>query len=414
MAEPASVDWLAPQVRDFPAPEPSAEGASVASRRCAGRPTRRARRPDRVARRAVVSGTAIALDDPDASPVGERLGYVKGLDGDPCVRRRRGHRLPRGGHARHGWVPRRRRLLLPVGLPHHVAAARRGAPHRHDPARRLLGATREAAPARAVPGAVLRRPVRPGSRRPPGAYPGLRLDSLATLLYVANWHFILRGLELLPGGARAVAAHAHLVARDRGAVLPGLAARGARRSSKLRRSPATVLVVAALGAIASTAWMAWLHRAGGDPTRLYYGTDTHAMTMLSGAALAAALALVAQGNATPRRSAHGALRASWSRSLGLGGRRVLAVMALKVTGTTPWLYKGGFLVAGVARPRRSSSASSTVPRGALGVVLGVGADPLRRAHLLRAVPVALPAVPVARPRAHRSLRRPPARAARRR
>jgi len=28
---------------------------------------------------------------------------------------------------------------------------------------------------------------------PQGTYPGLRLDSLSTLLYVANWHFILEG-----------------------------------------------------------------------------------------------------------------------------------------------------------------------------------------------------------------------------
>ena len=74
------------------------------------------------------------------------------------------------------------------------------------------------------------------------------------------------------------------------------------------------------------------------------------MTMLIGAALAAALAIVARAARPVRRSGR-RRRASASRSR-LGRLRsappVLTVMALKVTGTTPWLYKGGFLLAGLA------------------------------------------------------------------
>ena len=49
--------------------------------------------------------------------------------------------------------------------------------------------------------------------------------------------------------------------------------------------------VAGLGAVASAAWMAYLFRSGTDPSRLYYGTDTHAGSILVGAALGAAMAL---------------------------------------------------------------------------------------------------------------------------
>jgi peptidoglycan/LPS O-acetylase OafA/YrhL len=43
-------------------------------------------------------------------------------------------------------------------------------------------------------------------------------------------------------------------------------------------------------AVASTAWMTWLfitHIDGGDPSRIYLGTDTHLMGLLTGSALAA-------------------------------------------------------------------------------------------------------------------------------
>ena len=62
---------------------------------------------------------------------------------------------------------------------------------------------------------------RPSSRR-------LRGDGLASLLYVSNWKFIADGHVVLPGVPGAVAARAHVVARDRGAVVPVLAARVAR------------------------------------------------------------------------------------------------------------------------------------------------------------------------------------------
>jgi len=46
------------------------------------------------------------------------------------------------------------------------------------------------------------------------------------------------------------------------------------------------------GAGASAGEMAYLYRPGADITRLYFGTDTHAQSILVGAALACALTLI--------------------------------------------------------------------------------------------------------------------------
>jgi peptidoglycan/LPS O-acetylase OafA/YrhL len=316
----------------------------------------------------VVSGAAVVLDDPDASPVGERLSYVKGLDGIRAF-------AVGAVMAFHGGVTHVTGGFLGVdvffclsgflitslllGEARHTGTIRLGAFWARR-ARRLL-------PALFLVLCFVG--LYAWLAAPPGAYPGLRLDSLATLLYVANWHFILEGQTYFQAAlAPSPLTHTWSLAIEEQFYLVWPIV--VLAIVKLRRSPATVLVVAAVGAVASTAWMAWLHRGGGDPTRLYYGTDTHAMTMLTGAALAAALVLVTKGRDPSSIRARGSLNLV-VQVLGFGGAAVLAVMALKVTGTTPWLYKGGFLVAGVATAAIILSVVA-VPRGVLSAILGLG------------------------------------------
>ncbi len=104
-----------------------------------------------------------------------------------------------------------------------------------------------------------------------------------------------------------------------------------------------VLVVAGIGALLSTAWMgvfAVQHEVplGSDPTRVYFGTDTHAMSVLSGAALAAVWNVARfRTGVVPgaRRVLAGA---------GVIGLALSALLMLTVTEYTSWLYRGGFLV----------------------------------------------------------------------
>ena len=150
-------------------------------------------------------------------------------------------------------------------------------------------------------------------------------------------------------------AAAHLVAGDRGAVLPRLAAR-LRRAPRLveEDAPKAVLVTSTALACVSGALMLALY----DPlnvSRVYYGTDTRASGILLGAALAAALVV------------WGDVRGRVGRVLlelvGVTGVLVLAYAWTHTEGQAARLYRGGFFVCGVAAIRgdRRSRASQARP-----------------------------------------------------
>jgi peptidoglycan/LPS O-acetylase OafA/YrhL len=308
------------------------------------------------------------LEDADASPVGERLSYVAGLDGvrafsvAAVLAYHAGVNHVTGGFlgvdaffALSGFLI----TSLLLGEARNTSTIKLGAFWARR-ARRLL-------PALLLVLCFVGLFSWLGAAQ--GTYPGLRLDSLSTLLYVANWHFILEGSSYFQAAlAPSPLTHTWSLAIEEQFYLVWPLV--VLALVKLKRSPATLMVVAAVGALASTAWMAWLHQGGGDPTRLYYGTDSHAMTMLTGAAFAALLATWARSASPSALRARGTAGAG-VQLVGLAGALTLSVMALKVTGTTPWLYKGGFLLAGVATVAIIASVV-LVPRGVLGVALGLG------------------------------------------
>ena len=104
-----------------------------------------------------------------------------------------------------------------------------------------------------------------------------------------------------------------------------------------------IFIASAVLAIASTAWMVHLSVSNGfpipnDPSRVYFGTDTHAMGLLVGCA-AAALWRSERLNVrlTPDRSAA-------MNALGLLSLVGLAYFFLFVSELNEFLYRGGFLV----------------------------------------------------------------------
>ncbi len=119
-------------------------------------------------------------------------------------------------------------------------------------------------------------------------------------------------------------------ADDTGATLPG----GARD----RRRRLTVLfVLAAAGAVASALWMAALTHAGGDTTRSFYASDTRAQAILVGAALA--IGSVLWGPTRSRR----ARAALWS--WGVAGVVGTALLWALVPASSLLVFRGGFFVA---------------------------------------------------------------------
>jgi peptidoglycan/LPS O-acetylase OafA/YrhL len=133
----------------------------------------------------------------------------------------------------------------------------------------------------------------------PGEFAGLRLDALATLFYVANWHFILAGSNYFAQTAQPSPLQ-HMwslsIEEQFYIVWPPVVLVLLRLGRRLRPSRRLVplLVGAVVGALASAADMALLYHGPSSVMRVYEGTDTRAQDLLVGAALAVAMALWAE------------------------------------------------------------------------------------------------------------------------
>lgn len=195
-------------------------------------------------------------------------------------------------------------------------------------------------------------------------------DVLASVLYVNNWWYVLADQSYFESiGRPPMLKHLWSLSVEEQFYLvwPAIAYLVVRRWR--RRG---LVLVASLLALASTVWMAVLAVSNGfpdyaDPSRAYFGTDSHAMGLLIGAALACLWRPGRLSATVPR-----------------GGRIILTttgVMALlavlwffvAVGEFTPWLYRGGFL--GLALIVALLIAIATHPAVLVGRVLGM--RPLR-------------------------------------
>jgi peptidoglycan/LPS O-acetylase OafA/YrhL len=190
----------------------------------------------------------------------------------------------------------------------------------------------------------------------------LRQDALAALTYTTNWWFVVDArsyFEVM--GRPPLLQHLWSLALEEQfylvwpAVMLVVWRRWGRRG---------VGVVAVLGALASTAAMAAgaVFGSGADTARLYFGSDTHAMTVLAGAALATVWRPARMALTLPRAGDLGLTVAGVASLVGL-----TACFALAGEGT-PWLYRGGFL--GVAVLAAVLVLASSHPGARFGRVLG--------------------------------------------
>ena len=183
---------------------------------------------------------------------------------------------------------------------------------------------------------------------PPGSaaqvdLPGLRGDDLATLFYVANWHAIFAHQSYFAQfSAPSPLEHTWSLAIEEQFYLvwpPVLLliltlARGAWRR--------VGMIVTVVGALASAGLMALLYHPAADPTRLYFGTDTHAFDMLAGATIAMIAAARPQPGPRARLALHIAAPVA---AVALG---VFWVTAGTTTGLPKgWMFQGGFLICAV-------------------------------------------------------------------
>ena len=133
----------------------------------------------------------------------------------------------------------------------------------------------------------------------PGEFADLRLDSLSTLFYVANWHFIFGGSSYFAQTAQPSPLE-HMwslsIEEQFYIVWPPVALVMLRlgRSCDRRRRLWPIFATAVLGAIASAVDMRVSYLGHAAVTRLYEGTDTRCQDILVGASLAIGMAIWAQ------------------------------------------------------------------------------------------------------------------------
>ncbi len=197
-----------------------------------------------------------------------------------------------------------------------------------------------------------------------------RADALASIFYINNWWYI-------------IADHSYFEFTGRPALLNHLWSLAVEEQFYLiwpfitflvirRFSRRAVGLVALFGALASTVWMFVIATSQGmpefaDPSRAYFGADSHAMGLLIGAALA-----------TVWRPGRLPLTIARPARIGLtaaGFGSIVLIIAFYAFSSefNPFLYRGGFLV--LALVVAGTIALATHPALPLGAWLGIA--PLR-------------------------------------
>jgi peptidoglycan/LPS O-acetylase OafA/YrhL/lysophospholipase L1-like esterase len=200
----------------------------------------------------------------------------------------------------------------------------------------------------------------------------LRRDALSTMAYVANWNQIFSHQSYFQKFA-APSALKHtwsLAIEEQFYLVWPLVVFAALRWKRMTR---TKMLVGIGGlAAASATWMAVLYHPGQDPSRVYYGTDTRAQSLLIGAFLAA---LLSGRDFTvtwrQRRVLHAAALASVA---------ILAFVWATTTDSAGWQYRGGFAFTAILVAIIIAGVTHIGDNGALGSALS--SAPLRAVGLI--------------------------------
>jgi len=210
---------------------------------------------------------------------------------------------------------------------------------------------------------------------PSGSIPEYRGAALSALFYVSNWWQIATsGNYFVATGAVSPLTHTWSLAVEEQFYLvwPLVVLGVLHLAGSFRRGVRTVLVVAAVGAVASMVEMAALFHPGGNTTRIYFGTDTHAQSVLIGAVLACVLTLVERkrGETGMDPAARGPAARAQMTAVGVVGLVVVFALSWSLRGSSPATYRGGFALVALCSALVIVAVVS-VPDGILARVLSL-------------------------------------------
>jgi len=208
----------------------------------------------------------------------------------------------------------------------------------------------------------------------PGEFSNLRLDSLSSLFYVANWHFIFAGTNYFNLTAQPSPLQ-HMwslsIEEQFYIVWPPVVLLMLHLGNKLRpeRKLWPLFATALVGAVASAVDMRLLYHGPQSVMRIYEGTDTRSQDLLVGATLAVGMAIWAQHRPSlpddhvPRRvrslrwSARIKPIAAWEitprwirlalQVLGWTVAAAYAYLWSHLTAPTAFLFRGGYFLIAV-------------------------------------------------------------------
>ena len=193
----------------------------------------------------------------------------------------------------------------------------------------------------------------------PGDLRALRGVALAAVGYVANWYLVFSNQPYFETvGRPQLLQHLWSLAVEEQFYLiwPPLLLLALRLARRRAVFAGTVLL-----GVASAVWMAVMYRDGAEASRLYYGTDTHAVGLLFGAALAFI--------EPAWRARDGHRFAATVQAAGVSALLAIAFLFAWLAESRAFLYQGGFVLTAVVSAVLIVAA--TMP-GRVAVVLGSG------------------------------------------
>ncbi len=209
---------------------------------------------------------------------------------------------------------------------------------------------------------------------PPGHFSDFRMDALSALFYFSNWWQISSSGHYFAAAAP-VSPLVHtwsLAVEEQFYLVWPLVVLVCCRARTRRRRTVAVLCVSAAGAIGSAVDMAVRYRPAGSVTPLYFGTDTHAESVMIGATVACLLTLVqqARGESGMDPIAHSARGRAVLGLAGVAGAAGLLLLSWRLEGSSSLTYRGGIAIAGLCSAVLVVSVVA-VPSGPLGRVLSL-------------------------------------------
>ncbi len=241
---------------------------------------------------------------------------------------------------------------------------------------------------------------------PAGLYPDFRMSALSALFYFSNWWQIAASSNyFVATGAVSPLTHTWSLAVEEQFYLvwPLVTLAVLHLSRTIARGVRALLVVSVAGAIASALEMALSYSPTANTTRLYFGTDTHAQSILIGATLACALTMVQQRRGNQGMAPVATTKAArWALvALGLAGLAGTLTLTYSLQGLDRLRLPGRVHPVGPVGGghHHRGGVRAHRPPGPGAVPPGAGVD---RDRLLRGLPVALPGLRLLRHRPHRA------------